>query len=428
MFSFFQKIVGVMAIYTKILLIGILCLFNFSRAQNSCLPGYYLPPSETECAACPAGTYQPFSGAVGCIPCSDGYFSSSEASTTCTQCQSSEVSNTYHTACVCGPGYEFDYYDGVGCMICPAGTAWEGYDDYSYCSSCYPGTFQPNEGATSCMNCPDGSSSTYGATQCLSCDDGQGIVDGSCGQCPSGHYYDMYDGSCYECYPGSYQPNAGISSGCQTCPSGSYSGYGASSCVTCGKNEALMEDGSCGSCDAGQYYDMYSLTCEQCYGNSFTPKNRIYLSCFNCGVNSYSFMGSKKCKSCKEGETLVASGKCGTCPPGTFVDIYDGRKCNPCMVNTYSVGGIMEYCQECPYEMYALPGSSKCVGCPADEAIIVSIGGCGICPAGKYYDSYYGECYDCYDGEFKANPGNGYCESCPTGSVSTDDHTACVVP
>lgn len=405
----------------------LIALASLSNAQNSCSPGYYLPPSSTDCAACPAGTYQPNSGATGCIPCANGFISTSDASTSCTACGTGETSNTYHTFCICKPGYEFDYY-GEGCTACPAGSYGVSYgDDYSYCSQCNANTYQPDAGSTECLNCPSGSKSSCGASECISCSSGQAAIGGSCGVCQPGYYYDSYCSECYECYPGSYQPDSGLSQLCQTCATGSFSGFGYSACVPCKKGTALMADGSCKECPAGQYYDMYSLGCYACYSGSFTPKKGIYQSCFNCGPDGFSFEGSKKCKKCKEGETLLESGKCGTCPPGTYLEVYNNRKCSPCEGNTFGSGGIMEYCQSCPTGTSSLPGSSMCTTCPEGQALIVGMDGCATCPPGKYYSTYTATCDQCPDGSFKASSGLGDCESCPDGSSSSDDYTACIV-
>lgn len=397
-----------------------------AHGGNSCKPGYYLPPSGNECSLCPAGTFQPRSGAVGCIPCPTGYITSTEGSTFCTPCKRSETSNRYHTTCICTTGYEFDY--GLNkCKICPAGSAYTKSGSYSYCTTCEPGTYQPNKGALKCLACSKGSQSVSGATKCISCSKDEALISGSCGTCRAGYYYEKYSATCEKCYPGTFQPTKGIASECQACPEGSYSGYGYSSCTFCKKYQALMKNGKCSSCKAGEYYNSYSLKCEVCGPDTSTPGRRVYQSCFNCGFSSFSFEGGKKCVKCKEGLTLLSTGKCGKCPAGTYLDIYDGRKCIPCQVNRYSREGMMDYCSSCPTGTYALPGSKSCVSCPEGQAIISKRGRCGTCPPGKYYENYSATCTKCLDGEYKPDPGIDFCLTCPEGSISSKDRTACVV-
>lgn len=409
-------------IYCVIVLISICVCF----AENNCTPGYYLSNSSPECVPCPAGTYQPNSGAEGCISCEDGYVSTSDGSTSCRACEPTKTSNEYHTACECPIGYEFLFYSTGDCRICSTGTYYLKEDGYTYCNACPANTYQPNMGQTECLDCPEGSYSGYRSNECFTCPEGQAVIDRTCSTCPEGSYYDANAATCTECLPGTFQPLSGLVSSCETCPEGSFSGFGYASCVPCKKGTALMSDGTCGYCDAGEYYDMYSLSCDPCYPGSYTPNKQVLNSCYNCGLDAFSLRGSKKCTSCKEGKTLLSTGKCGTCPPGTYLDVNNDRKCVECPANSFSSGGILERCADCPDNLYSLPGSSSCTSCPENQALLTETGQCGTCIPGYFFDYYTGSCMQCYGGQYKPTEGLQQCQDCPGGSFPSDDYTACL--
>lgn len=399
---------------------------HLCSASNTCTPGFYLSPSSGTCTPCPVGTYQPNYGTNGCIPCSPGFISTNTASTTCSSCKTGLTSNLYHTACVCPAGYELDR-DSNSCKICPPGSASIASEDSSYCSYCPPNSYQPSAGATSCLDCPEGSSSGPEATDCLTCPEGQSPINGACGKCSPGYFYRPDYAVCIKCYPGTFQDNAGLDTNCKVCPESSYAGYGYRSCKFCKRRTALMKDGSCASCKGGEYYNEGSFTCQKCPAGQYTPCNRVFKKCFPCGPDSHSFEGSSKCIRCKDRTTLLSSGKCGICPVGTFVDFDNGRVCTRCAANTFNSKGTGLYCLSCPPNLYAAPGSGKCRSCPKGQAVIATSGKCEICPPGKSYEKSTGLCTTCYEGTFKRNAGIESCRSCPEGYVSSKDFSSCVM-
>lgn len=411
--------------FLSFLIIGA-ALYASTAAEDgeACAPGYFLPPSASECEACPAGTYQPNLGASDCIPCPEGFVNSNPGAALCKPCGKSETSSASRTTCRCLQGYEFNYRR-EKCQICKPGHRYDGGRDWSHCYQCFPGTYQPDEGAKTCLECPPGMKSGYAFTECIICPVGEAVIENKCGKCKPGRYFEKTTSSCIMCYPGSYMPSNNILSNCLPCPSGSYSGYGYSACVFCGKKKAFMKNGKCASCKPGQFYNMYNQRCYKCLHNTYTPKRNVFPSCFNCGYSSFAFRGSDSCKRCKYGLTLLNSGDCGMCPPGTYLDIYRGRKCVDCNVNSYNLEGIMEFCPNCPFNMYALPGSSSCFTCPEGQALIVKHKKCGMCPPGEFYQSSDAECIRCYSGTYKPEPGNHDCMVCPKGYSSDKSRTAC---
>lgn len=375
------------SVYRSFRLSAFIFLFVTAHGLNLCTPGSYLTPTSKQCAPCPPGTFQPNSNATDCIPCPKESISSKKGATFCTPCGDFETPGHDRTYCDCAIGYV--KYRTDKCETCPPGSIPYRYNG---CFPCPPGTYQPNGEGLSCPTCPDGSFSGGMAVKCIACPEGDVLIKDKCGKCPAGKFYKSYSPECGKCDPGTYTPVNNTASYCLPCPPGSYSGYGSAGCVSCENGEALLQNGKCGSCSAGQYYVSEKLKCFKCPADTFTPERNAYPSCFNCGYSSFSFPGSKKCTRCKYGSSLLSSGTCGKCPPGTYLDADGGHKCVKCGPNKYSFGGIAEDCASCPLNTYALPGSSSCITCPGGQALIVPKGKCGVCSSGREYNIDDGTC------------------------------------
>lgn len=70
---------------------------------------------------------------------------------------------------------------------------------------------------------------------------------------------------------------------------------------------------------------------------------------------------------------VAYTSECTPCEPGTFSDRAGAIECQPCPLNTYSIGDA-EACTPCRENEYALPGSSECSSRPP-------------CVANDYYDT-----------------------------------------
>ena len=103
-----------------------LIYFVSVNASQSCIAGYYCPPGSHQPLKCPAGTYQPSTGALSkddCRPCDPGYYCSLPGS---------ELPDG-----PCHPGYR-----------CPLGSKFP--------DPCPWGSYQPLAGASTCEKCKNG--------------------------------------------------------------------------------------------------------------------------------------------------------------------------------------------------------------------------------------------------------------------------------
>ena len=123
--------------------------------------------------------------------------------------------------------------------------------------ACETGTYQDEEGSTTCKTCPSGTySSTTGSTTCTKCPPGSSCSQGSIE--PT------------KCEVGKYQDEEG-SNTCKICPSGTYS--------------SILGSTSCIACDPGYESEQGSSTCTlSTYNVTFEPANAI--------SNNYTTLGS----------------------------------------------------------------------------------------------------------------------------------------
>jgi hypothetical protein len=125
---------------------------------NVCPSGSYCPPGAVKPIACPVGTYNDQvaqQNSSACLPCQKGYYCPFRGGSTSTY--QFNVLTTY----VCGAGFICN----AGAMdpnptpsqagsLCPAGSQCQA--DGLGPHSCAASYYQPNEGSTSCLNCPAG--------------------------------------------------------------------------------------------------------------------------------------------------------------------------------------------------------------------------------------------------------------------------------
>ncbi|KAJ1474588.1 hypothetical protein T484DRAFT_1599268, partial [Baffinella frigidus] len=114
-----------------------------SMAACECVLGYY-GPSNTECGACEAGTYQDQRGHASCNDCDAGTYSPAFAAKSSEQCMAcpadsdSPSGSVVQEACVCNAG--FPGQDGGVCTACVAGTYQVGSGP-GVCTPCEAGKY-----------------------------------------------------------------------------------------------------------------------------------------------------------------------------------------------------------------------------------------------------------------------------------------------
>ena len=122
---------------------------------------------------------------------------------------------------------------------------WKG----EQCESCPVGSYSTHEGA-GCDACPRGTfSDTTGATVCMRCDAGKSTsavgstARSECVACTPGYYSPYTSGLCEKCTPGKFQGSSG-SSWCDLCLAGKISDTAAALCTDCpaGKYNAPKGD------------------------------------------------------------------------------------------------------------------------------------------------------------------------------------------
>lgn len=325
--------------------------------------------SESTCRECntTAGLTTSNAGATSCI-CDAGWTGPSGRAP-CRKCPSGEVSNGFGmTQCVsCNEGQHPDRY-GKFCEQCPdamvqppGGTTWDtcvcmaGFFGSltEGCFNCYPGYYQNELGATSCKECPAGTSSYYAAETCTGCPDNSffrvssnacfcnagygGPRGGPCVACDPGKY--LFDtrgdsdwdcflcGVCTDCATGKYQDQSGASA-CKECPAGTYSYYAAETCSVCSENMWLNIDmnncycnkgyigppgGPCVACAPGTYSPQTGRTvaegCDFCSAGYYQDQSGAS-ACLFCAVDTYSSQGAAGCVACNANLVAFAPSTC----------------------------------------------------------------------------------------------------------------------
>ena len=398
-----------------------------------CPPGTYseeVRPAVHEadvCEACPAGTYQPLSGAnssAACVPCPRGTF---------------------------GPGV------GAGsvaaCALCPAGTYQDKLKqtEAGHCRACGAGRYGEDPGATAagaCLPCPRGTVSALATATALA----------NCTACPAGTFQDKLaqtsaGDDCVPCAAGYYGVHTAAVSvdNCTACPAGTFSGHDIAvantTCAACPAgtfqpDEAQTEAADCAPCGAGRYSARVGATrpddCEACPAGTFSGLARATAldNCTLCVPGTYQpKLGQEEaddCEKCSAGKFqtehgAVAERNCTVCPAGTF--FTDLRA---------SGAASEDLCVACPAGTYfsytnALPAFDEnlaCTMCPAgtyqEGEAQVGSAACVVCPAGTFSDTPGADnrstCARCPVGTFSNRTGQtsaeATCEACPAGTFS----------
>merc|ERR550514_1853618 len=169
-------------------------------APAVCSPGTAAKPAQDQCTVCDVGTYQPDSGAAGCLECALGTFcpkgSSAQLPATCPAgFYNGRASTTLESLddCVgcapgsfcaggaaqptaCAPGSIAPSANMSACELCPIGRFAASTTE---CEECEAGTYAASEGLSQCTPCPYPTSSESGDVTCPICKEGFYLQDAS---------------------------------------------------------------------------------------------------------------------------------------------------------------------------------------------------------------------------------------------------------
>uniref|UniRef100_A0A7S1U7E3 Fibronectin type-III domain-containing protein n=1 Tax=Phaeomonas parva TaxID=124430 RepID=A0A7S1U7E3_9STRA len=243
------------------------------RVTADCEAGRVLDTETEGCVPCEPGYYRNSSQSqLACVPCDPGFFQSNTTSTSCAVCAAGFVSDAAASSCsICEPG-RYASADNTMCLDCEAGSSSLGGTDS--CSGCESGvTYQPDEGASSCLPCASCPAGTKVAAPCE----------------PGGP-----DTACTQCTAGTYQ-NQTNQLECATAPPGTFTGDGAVTPTACARGTFQEGIGaeSCDSCPGGRFQNQT--------GQAF---------CYECGEGYFCAEGSFKETECQDSVLVL-------CPAGS---------------------------------------------------------------------------------------------------------------
>ena len=357
-----------------------------TETGGPCTAGHYCLEGTSEPVDCPAGTYMSTTHNTGtnifldtggnthnytCTPCSNGQV--------CTTTALTAPDDTCDAGYWCNLGAATTTPDCVltGCTylydVCPA---------HHYCPAgsslplgCAPGTYNAEEGQTSCGDCTAG-------YYCL----GGGVAPIIC---PAGSYCPAATASATEhlCPLGTYSNKTGLiqESQCETCPAGYY-------CPILGSGETN------GTCDAGYFCGggSYTATPADSDGYHITYVGDTSVVANNASVNDvcppghYCPQGSVAPTPCPAGKYGFSKGQktltdCSDCPGGMYCPVH----------------GMTNATRDCPGGYYCPTGSSDYSS--------------NICPPGTYCPAGSASSILCAPGYYQNATGQLDCDPCPAG-------------
>ncbi|MDR3742451.1 MAG: SMC family ATPase [Terracidiphilus sp.] len=308
---------------------------------NICPSGYYCPDGATK-TACPAGTYNEYTGAedsTACIACEAGMQCTTAGLASPTvNCSAGTYCPGDGTVNTCPVGY-----------MCPAGTVDK--------ILCLPGTYQASTGMSSCDTCPAGKycsiDSTLAITVALDCLAGF--------YCPAG----TADYHSFPCPETTFNPITGAAS--------------SDACITCTEKFYCMSKGL--SAVSGPCADGYT-----CPAGSKLPAASANL----CSKNYYCTAGTAT--ECPDktftytgtaGNVLGAtsSDNCMYCLPGNICTNHD-TTVTSCTSGQYCINGVAT---DCPAGHYCGSGCYVPISCGiGNYSATTGASSCSACPAATY--------------------------------------------
>lgn len=425
---------------TQMRTLGVLIFWLTIASAMECPPGTY--GESPRCEKCPAGTFNPFSGAPDldvCRQCPTDTFQPERGAAECIPCPGGMHSQRGYKKCfTCGPGTELNwrrqgckrcdrgYYSNmtanVACEECPTGmSSRKGADgiakcfscppgqDFRDCSPCRPGRFKPGREGL-CEFCPPGFSSEEGFTKCK--------------PCPRGKFLFLGESR------GNFRYH------CRTCPPGTTSQKASDICRKAGEpcppRHFENKNGSCQTCRAGHIFIPKDRTCKKCPPGS-ASRGGMQTECDVCPNGQRpDDLGQRVCR-CQRGFYFDDEGKCVGCPLGhgsTYSNAlpksFLGRRgCVPCRLGTSS-NKPGQVCEMCRYPLVAMKeGLPSCSPCPPgttpafrvyddSESCVTLKTGCPLGQRNKYFWGSFCELVICAPNAPKADVGRT-CTPCEAG-------------
>ncbi|GFR99359.1 Pol polyprotein [Elysia marginata] len=298
-----------------------------------------------DCEACPLGFYQSAPYQDSCDVCPGQTSTRQTASADLSQCEAYcdsgfEIEAGTDNCQACEIGYYKDNLDDIFglCVLCPGGSfitsaqaatsvgdcnirncsAGSFRNGLNQCEQCALGSYQPQKWQTSCLNCPEDTTTALpGATS----------IDQCFSSCPLGK--ELLFGTCVECRVGFYKDVVGSNSRCVKCPTGFIT-----------LSTGAQAQGSCFvvACDPGAYRNTVSNQCVQCPYGQFQP-DQWQEACLSCPAGYTTFV-----------QGATADSQCLLdCDAGSFLDVPT-NSCLPC--------------EEGFYRDKSTPTQTTCVQCP----------------------------------------------------------------
>ena len=325
----------------------------------------------TPCLDCPSGTYNWFSGAAGCVSCSQNSF---DHLTACQLCGGKGYKIVVDSTLVL-KNHKFDPHFGNEYFVHTWGQEgyYKGYWDYeagltwrlrnvdpfllsnvkiklgfmtAYCSS----------------NCDDYAVSSEEKTKVawfiFSGDESNKLVHlfptstntwKNSRISATQYFVDDYGGdayfeninsavTCQACPPGTYLGSDAFS--CTPCPAGTYSSTvratSVDTCLDCPVGTISSEAGasSCTDCQHGKYALDATVACQECPIGTYSATVRaVFDNCISCEAGKFGGdTGLTTCRSCPRGQFQndTAQSACLHCPANMYANEYGLLACKPC--------------------------------------------------------------------------------------------------
>lgn len=428
-----------------------------------CGLGQFYNTNTSACTLCNIGFYQDQVGQFQCKPCSRGYITISNGSTSASSCAEG-----------CDSGYEL-LVNGT-CVPCALGTYRQSGTN-QLCVPCPSGYTTPFIASTSSSNCsvlkcPAGSRANATVTVCELCPVGQyqplsnqrqcescpvnyttaqagSLASSDCQRfCPSG--YEVSSTQCVACGVSFYKDNnLNPLSMCQACPP---------QYITAGPASTARTNCSIRNCTAGFFIqsDVQGIeTCAQCPIGQYQPLPH-QTSCQLCLNGTTTRLPGATTQTlceafCPSGEELV-NGTCVKCPRGYYKDNTQDRfgtcllcpvdfitastgttSLTECNIRNCSAGSNRDVnsniCVTCPFNTNQPDRwQTSCISCPTERRTVITgatnVSQCLLsCSVGR--EDRNGVCVPCDIGFYKNTTGAFPCAPCPSefqtpGNGSTD--------